>query len=228
MVFLYFALAGCVVYGRGCAAIKDKPKWLDPAEALLLRTWPAGVGASAIGFLSAKLVDIGDAKWVPVTFVPLAWFLVRRAKLSRPWAWVGWVGVAVVAFVPYMFAMSQIWAGVRIVTDKPEYEPGESIVVTVTSEGYVFNPSIQSVSLIADGFPDYKAPTGSHRTFLRAVLRRERRATPESELARREYVAVQFLPQASWVQREQYRLVTLVPQRREPTDVAPGTTARQH
>lgn len=208
-VFLYSLLAAAVVYGKGSAAIQGKPQWLDRFELLLLRTWPAALGASMIGFCGASLVDVWDGKWIPFTFVPLVWFLIRGLRTTIVWTW---SLALVVGFVPYMFVMSQLFAGVEVATDKSEYLPGEPIVVTATSFGYLFNPSIRRATLFADNWPSVEAPSGWHHNFLRVSLKREPRGAGRGEEAEREYVEVKFLPQGSWFERKAYRLVILARQ----------------
>lgn len=206
LTFLYFVLASAVVYGKGLSSIDTKPTWLDRAEALLLRTWPAAIGSAAVGFIAARLVDVGSGKWIPVVFIPLAWFLVRKSELRHVWAWMVLVtGV----FVPYMFVMSYIWAGVSIETDKLEYKPGEPIIVSVVSEGYLFNPEIRSISLYADGFPKHEIAAGTHLNFVRATLSPQPRESGRTRDAEREYIAVSFVPQALWFEREEYALIVI-------------------
>lgn len=206
LTFLYFCLASAVVYGKGLSTIDTKPAWLDRAEALLLRTWPAAIGSAAIGFLAARLVDIGDGGWIPGVFVPLAWFLVRKSQVRHAWTWIALVAGG---FVPYMLVVSYIWAGVTIGTDKPEYKPGEPIVVTVMSEGYVFNPEIRSISLYADGFPKHEVAAETHLNFVRATLRPQPREPGRTRTAEREYIAVSFAPQALWFEKEENALIVI-------------------
>jgi hypothetical protein len=206
LVLLYFLLAGAIVYGRGLASLARKPAWLAAMESLFLYTWPAALFVALIGFVGVKLVDFADGKWVVLAFVPLAWWFVGKARVPKAWPW---VMIVIGAFFPYLLFMSWICASAEITTDKSTYLPGESVVVTVRTEGYLLNPSIKKVELAAGAFPSYQNKGNSGPGFLRVALPIKSDASVDDPTTRQSYIEVVTQPQAFPKTRSQYHLITV-------------------
>lgn len=207
VVLVYFLLAALVLYGRTVKTVIGR-EWsrLAATEEILVITWPAAVLSGMFGFLAVKLTGLVDPLITLIPFVMVGVLLLIWAKKHKYWLL---LGVILVTFIPYILVMSLCWCGVNVTTNQSYYKPGDTAIITVKGEGYVFNPNINLIEIWAGKYPSYHVPENIGTGYLTQVI------TPEMATSgpaiRPTYVRTVYTPQGWWFSREEYTQIVITP-----------------
>lgn len=148
VVLVYFVLAMLVLYGKAVKSVTGQ-EWsrLARYEEILVITSPAAIISALLGFLATKLVGFITPVIAIIIFCLIGLFLILRTKRTR---YLSFLWVIPVLFMPYLLAMSLIWCRVNVTTNQTHYKIGESAIITIKSEGYLFSPQINKIELSTD------------------------------------------------------------------------------
>jgi hypothetical protein len=160
-LFSLAATVAVVLWLRGVTSVSPKPRrvaqfarWADAGEQLLLVWWlPVAFAALLVlgvsrsmdlrafaslntgmllsSALSALIVGVA------VLLAPMRQQLSMKAVMT--------VVPAVLGYLPYIMVMSLAFADVVVETDRPQYQESDTVTVSVTSAGYLFNPDVRLV-----------------------------------------------------------------------------------
>lgn len=209
VVLVYFILAAAVLYGRTVKAVTCR-EWsrMSGYEEILVVTWPAALLGALIGYLATRLTGFVNPFVMVIPFLGIALWLLRWAKKTNHLRFL----IAIpVLFFPYLIAMSIIWCGVSVTTDKQIYKHGDTLIITARSQGYLFNPSINQIQVWAGSYPTHRIPDNLVTGYARVVQPITTDMPAEVLATNRTYVEVVYTPQAWWFSRTEYAEITIIP-----------------
>ena len=125
VLLVYFILALAVLYGRTVKTVTGR-EWsrMSGYEEILVVTWPAAFFSALIGYLATRLTGFFNPLIMVIPFLGIALLLLVWAKKTNH---LRFLLVVPVLFFPYLFAMSLVWCGVSVTTDKQIYKHGDTL-----------------------------------------------------------------------------------------------------
>jgi hypothetical protein len=177
-------------------------------EEILVVTWPAALCSGLIGYLATRLAGLVNPFVMVIPFLAIALLLLWWAKKTKHLRFL----IAVpVLFFPYLLAMSIIWCGVSVTTDKQIYKHGDTLIITARSQGYLFNPSINQIQVWAGTYPTQRIPANLITGYARVVQPVTSDMKADVLATSRTYIEVTYTPQAWWFSRTEYAEITIIP-----------------
>jgi hypothetical protein len=155
----YLVLTLYLFYHRGLPTASSSriKKRIEIANAIVLETWPLTLVGLILAFLISKSFQSGFALklasacivligvGVPVFNAIRQRKITSRAGLSTGLIVSFFIMIGITG-IPYFFVMSFFLSGVQITTDKEFYAPGENVIVSIRPSGYIFRPTLKSVT----------------------------------------------------------------------------------
>jgi hypothetical protein len=209
VVLVYFFLAASVLYGKSVKTVIGR-EWSRMAqyEEILVTTWPAAALSALLGVLAIRLTGLVSPLIFIIPYILLGLWLLLWTKRKRHLLFLLAISVL---FVPYMWLMSLICSNVSVSTNQQYYKPGDTAIISVKSEGYVFSPSINQIDILAGSYPSYKIRNDLRTGYVRLIQPITiDMATDEIETWPT-YVQTIYTPQAWWFSREEYTEINIVP-----------------
>jgi hypothetical protein len=197
VVAVYLSLSLVIFFWQGMAVIGyQEPVISRHASRLVFGTWPVTLVALIVALAVAKFDIPGQYKAfiftspiVGLSFAFLARIHSKRSSTSAEFPVTRWIvelvalpTFVIVAFVPYVMAMSLILSDVEVSTDKMFYTVGD-IIVSIRRGGYVFCPEVKVLECGA--FRLEPADAGTY-------------VIPLEEAKGADYILVEYEPQMSW------------------------------
>jgi hypothetical protein len=209
VVLAYFVLAAAVLYGRTVKAVTGRV-WvrMSTYEEILVLTWPAALVSALLGYLTTKLTGFVNPFIMAIPFFGIAIWLLVWGKRTKH---LGFLVAVTALFFPYLIAMSLIWCGVSVNMDKSFYKSGETAIITVRSQGYLFNPYINQVQLMAGSYPTHRVAENLLTSYVRVVEPITGDMPAGNFSTNCTLIEVSYTPQASWFKRTEYVEITIIP-----------------
>ena len=114
-------------------------------------------------------------------------------------------------FIPYILVMSLFWCGVSVTMNQQYYKPGDTAIITIKGEGYLFNPNINFVEIWAGKYPSYQVPENIGTGYLNFTQVISPDMATSGPAIRPTYVRIVYTPQVWWFSREEYSQILITP-----------------
>jgi hypothetical protein len=107
--------------------------------------------------------------------------------------------------------MSILWCGVNVRTNQEYYKVGDVAVITVKSEGYLLNPSINQVEIWAGAYPVHRVPEILRTGYVRVVQPITNDMATNTLVTSPTYIKIIYTPQVWWSSRQEYVDIIIIP-----------------